>query len=70
MMTNGLGDLNEFVWGSQIRVGGKKIFDRWKFKFLTVGNSNFQISTNTVLNSPLPNVYEYMWVYMFISYRS
>ena len=70
MMTNGLGDLNEFVWRSQIRVGGKKIFDCWEFKFLTVENSNFQISTNTVLNSPLPNVYEYMWVYMSISYRS
>ena len=70
MMTNGLGDLNEFVWGSQIRVDGKKIFDRWRFKFLTVENSNFQISTNTVLNSPLPNVFEYVWVYMFISYRS
>ena len=24
MMTNGLGYLNEFVWGSQNRVGGKK----------------------------------------------
>ena len=33
MMTNGLGYLNEFVWGSQNRVGGKKI--------LTVGNLNF-----------------------------
>ena len=42
MMTNGLGDLNEFVWGSQIRVGGKKIFDRWKFKFSNFHQHGFE----------------------------